>query len=108
MEWWFWGWLPKLEGDNDESRLPIEWHPSIVKGMVNQAKVDDKEMSPADALILWQNEVRKLKQLEVTKAIIEQGGQYGTIDTVFPEISSGSPESYFRIAGRGDVEGVIW
>lgn len=105
LMWWFWGTVPELEGDNDEPMLPVEWHPSIVEAMVDQAMQDDKFITVGDRLILWENMVKKLKRLDSMKAAIEIPKQHGSVEDSFPSISEGQ---YFRISGREDVDGVIW
>lgn len=108
VQWWFWGWPEDLAVDNDEPQFPVGWHPSLVEGMINQAKVDDKEMSPADALILWKDQIRIIKALDVTRDLVARKGQMGTIESHFPRIGgSGDPDDWpFRIVGAD--EGSIW
>ena len=108
MQWWFWGWPEDLAADNDEAQFPVEWHPSLVEGMINQAKVDDREMSTSDALILWKDEIRKIRSLDVTSELVARNGQLGSIESHFPRIGgSDDPGEWpFRIASSD--EGGIW
>lgn len=106
IKWWFYGWPEDIENDNDEYNFPTEWHPSLVKYAIHQAKVDDDELSVADALILWENEIRDIKSLDVTLALLSTSEtRYGTVDAHFPRVGSGSNPLGLRITGDGDV---IW
>jgi len=104
IEWWFWGFPNELVGDNDEPTFPSEMHPSLVECTIAEAKSDDKEISISDALIIFANEIRKLRRLESMIEIIGNKGRYGSIDNVFPSIP-GSPNVPQFYDSTGEI---IW
>ena len=94
LTWWFYGWPEDLAVDNDEPDFPIEWHPSLVDGAINQTKVDDKEMSVGDALILWKNEVQTIRGLATTRELLSAGEKaWGSVESHFPRIQESGPET---------------
>ena len=103
-DWYFLGWPEDIANDNDEVNFPIDWHPSIVRMCLNRIKREDEVISVADELLLETKEMRRIKRLDSTKAILEEGGTYGTLFDSIPQVGSMS-EMKFRI-DRGD--GAIW
>jgi hypothetical protein len=85
ISWWFYGWPEDMTNDNDEPQFPAEWHPSLPKLAINEAKVDDDQMSPADAEIIKVREIRKLRGLATTNFLNSQtDSRLATIDDKFP------------------------
>lgn len=89
VHWWFYGFPPDVAVDNDEPHLPLEWHPSIVEIMIAEQQSHDKYISVADKYAIWENCIRRLKRLDVTKQITSLGGQSGSVDAHFPSIPVG-------------------
>lgn len=107
LTWWFWGYPPDIQEDNDEFHLPTDWHSSIVEGMINERAARDGEINMADNLLLWKDEIRKIKALQTYQALLGRTRQYGTFEGQFSKISAGggNEELPFSIAG---TDGVIW
>lgn len=104
VQWWFYGWPPNVVVDNDEPNLPLEWHPSIVEIMTAEQQAADKQITVGDKFIIWENNIRRLKRLDVTKQLTSIGGQSGSIDAHFPLIpESGRADFLIEFPG-GSVE----
>lgn len=88
VRWWFYGWPPDVANDNDEPRLPQEWHPTIVEAMIDFQQAFDGQISQADRVMLWEMHIKRLKRLDATvEFMTKRGQQYGTIDDNFPRIA---------------------
>ena len=106
VHWWFYGWPPDVSNDNDEPRLPLEWHPTIVEAMVDFQQAFDGQISKADYVLMWENHVKKLKKLDATVEFMSKMGQtYGTVDDNFPRIASTSDLDFrAKFSGGGVVD----
>jgi hypothetical protein len=107
ITWWFWGYAPDIDEDNDEFALPTDWHPAIVEGMINERAARDGEINMADNLLLWKDEIRKIKAMQTYQHLLGRTKQYGSFDGQFSRISASADkeELPFRIVG---TDGGIW
>lgn len=71
VEWWFYGWPEDLAGDNDELPFPVEWHPTLAEACIDSTREYDKLISVADELLLWTTSIRKIRQMDVTKVLVD-------------------------------------
>lgn len=103
--WWFYGWPPDVEVDNDEPHLPIDWHPSIIEIMRAEQQQHDHEISVADKYAIWTHSTSLIQAMDVTKEIMSlSDNQSGSIDAVFPEIQN-PPAPDFLIEYPGGAIG---
>ena len=86
ITWWFYGWPEDMILDNDEPQFPTEWHPSLAKLAINEAKVDDDQMNLSDAEVIKAKEINKLRGMASTTFLQSQTrSQIASIDEVFPQ-----------------------
>lgn len=104
--WWFYGWPPNVANDNDEPRLPQEWHPTIVEAMIDFQQSFDGIISKADYMNCWEIHIKKLRKLDATVEFMTKSGeQYGTVDDNFPRIADASDLDFqARFSGGGVVD----
>lgn len=107
IKWWFYGWAEDLAVDNDEPQFPLEWHPSLVDGLMNAVRVDDEKMAVSDEAILWNKEIIKIRGLAVTKELLSVGEKtYGNVDHTYPRVEDGvSAALPFTVAS---ADGTPW
>jgi len=107
LTWWFWGYPTDIIEDNDEFNLPTDWIPSIVEGMINERASRDSEINMADALMLWKDEIRKIKAMQTYQSLLGNTRLYGTFDGQFSRISESADQEElpFNIGG---TNGGIW
>lgn len=102
ITWWFYGWPEDMTLDNDEPQFPTEWHPSLPKLAINEAKVDDDQMNLADAEVIKVKEINKLRGMASTTFLQSQTvSQLASIDEVFPH-RDGEPMR-FNVTTPGGV-----
>ena len=100
ISWWFYGWPEDMINDNDEPQFATEWHPSLPKLVINEAKMDDKEMNPADVETIKMREIHKLRGLATTTFLLsEKDSRLASIDEHFPAI--GSEPMIFNVFTEG-------
>lgn len=104
VQWWFYGWPPDVAVDNDEPALPLEWHPSIVEIMVGEQQSFDKYITVGDKFAIWDNNIKRLKRLDVTKQLTSMKSQSGSIDAHFPKIPDGIRSDFLIQYPGGSVE----
>ena len=86
LTWNFYGWPPDVALDNDEPDLPLEWHPTIVEGMIDHQQAFDGIMSKIDAVQLWQTvHIPKLKRLDISIEMNTRRGSTGSLDDHFSQ-----------------------
>lgn len=108
LTWWFWGLCPDIDEDNDEFHIPTDWHPAIVEGMINERAARDGEMTQGDNLLLWKDEVRKIRAMQTFQALLGRTHQYGTFDGQFSRISVSQDKEELPFSVASDTEGVLW
>jgi len=102
ITWWFYGWPEDMTLDNDEPQFPTEWHPSLPKLAINEAKVDDDQMNLSDAEVIKAKEINKLRGMASTNFLNSQTvSQLASIDEVFP-VRDGEPMK-FNITTDGGI-----
>ena len=103
MQWWYFREAPKLVNNNDEPILDRVFHQYLIEYMRLASRRDDKEISEAEFVGLWGNQVRLMRAANVKIDNISMESRLPTGKDMFPDIDI----SRVTIVNQ-NTDGVIW